>query len=218
MTSHPKVRAITREKKSGGERRGDICWQFLQQEIHVTNAKIKNTDWKKRLSGFTLFLQNIIKEIGHKNSTAHRCKNEREEEKRPTLLVGWWRNTLTRITKYANLQTYSHQQQQARGKTCQTLFKNNFLLCKRHTWRLNRAWLSGYGAAICFGRTKSFHLKIRLFFPSLPVTQYSPLQTSYICRRIVFAASCKFAKVQQSTTFNLLPSLGHPAESDTYWI
>ena len=99
---------------------------------------------EERLSGFTLFLQNIIKEIGHKNSTAHRCKNEREEEKRPTLLVGWWRNTLTRITKYANLQTYSHQQQQARGKTCQTLFKNNFLLCKRHTWRLNRAWLSGY--------------------------------------------------------------------------
>ena len=189
MTSHPKVRAITREKKSGGERR-DICWQFLQQEIHVTNAKIKNTDWKKRLSGFTLFLQNIIKEIGHKNSTAHRCKNEREEEKRPTLLVGWWRNTLTRITKYANLQTYSHQQQQARGKTCQTLFKNNFLLCKRHTWRLNRAWLSGYETAICFGRTKSFHLKIRLFF-SLPprypiqsITNILHLQKNSLCGQL----------------------------------
>ena len=57
MTSHPKVRILRLQGKkekewqnSGdlldGERR-DICWQFLQQEIHVTNAKItKWTDFR----------------------------------------------------------------------------------------------------------------------------------------------------------------------------
>ena len=60
MTSHPKVRILRLQGKkekewqnSGdlldGERR-DICWQFLQQEIHVTNAKItKWTDFGRYL-------------------------------------------------------------------------------------------------------------------------------------------------------------------------
>ena len=52
----------------------------------MTNAKIKNTDWKKRLSGFTLFLQNIIKKSVIK-IRPHTDAKMREEEKRPTLLV-----------------------------------------------------------------------------------------------------------------------------------
>ena len=74
----------------------------------MTNAKIKNTDWKKRLSGFTLFLQNIIKEIGHKNSTAHRCKNERRRRKTTYITGGVVKKHLDsdyKICKFTNVFT-----------------------------------------------------------------------------------------------------------------
>ena len=128
MTSHPKVRILRLQGKkekewqnSGdlldGERR-DICWQFLQQEIHVTNAKItKWTDFGRYLVSLSSVQYNqrfsVIKIRPHTDA------------KTDLHIEQGLRNTSTHITKYANFfkhtfhtTFFKHQW----GKTCQTHF------------------------------------------------------------------------------------------------